>query len=533
MTEKSPQTDTEQTIQGADHKLGGSSLRPYQLEGIEQLREHIRAGRRRLVLEMPTGSGKTKTSLAMVKAAVAKGGRVMFCVNRCQLLDQTVSVFEGEGLEVGVIQGQNTRNTHRRVLVASIATIARRWEQVPTDLALLVIDEAHAVGGDTRYHKLIEEISTKAPRSVTIGLTATPWARGMSKHYEALQGPLMQAKVTPTTVAELIELGFLVDADIYAPCNPDMTGVKTVAGEYHEGQAAERMDKPEMVGDIVTTWLKHGQGKQTVAFASNIAHSQHIAADFQRVGIDARHLDYHMPQDEKNELLAAFDRKEFTILCNPLLLREGWDCPGVEVLILARPTKSLINYIQILGRVLRPAPGKTRAIVLDHSGTALRLGLPTDDRSGMELDDGKPKAGSEKKEKDKPESLPKPCTNCHYLKPAKTPVCPACGHQSIRPTDVEMLPGDLALIAKSRKHEARELAQRFGSKQKTYSMLLQIAEDRGYRPGWAARKYKDILGVWPRSLSEVTETPTPDLMAWVKAEARRFARENKQTEGRA
>ena len=477
-----------------------------------------------------TVTHNTKTALAMVQSAVARGGRVMFCVNRTQLLDQTVRVFEAQGLDVGVVQGANTRNLHRRVLVVSIATLARRPEHVPDDLALLVIDEAHAVGGDSRYHSLIAKVHNMAPRCAVIGLSATPWSKGMARHVEELGGPLMQAKVTPTSALDLIAEGFLVDADIYAPGAPDMTGVKTVAGEYNEGQAAERMDKPELIGDIVTTWLKHGQGKQTVAFGANIAHSQHIAQAFNRVGIDARHLDHNVPQAEKNELLAAFDRKEFLVLCNPLLLREGWDCPSVEVLILARPTKSLISYVQICGRVLRPAPGKQNATIIDHSGTCLRLGMPTDDRSGMELDDGKPKSGSDAEDKEKEEALPKPCPNCHFLKPAKTPICPACGHQSIRPTDVQMLPGELSLVAKSAKHKPSDLALRFGSKQQTYSMLLGVARDRKYNYGWVARKYRDVTGVWPRGLSEIAAEPSPDILTWIKAEARRWAKEIKQSE---
>lgn len=513
--------------------IGGLTLRPHQTDGIDQLRAHLRQGLRRLVLEIPTGGGKTECAIAMIHAAIEKGGRVVFAVNRTQLLDQTVRRFEAAGLSPGVIQSTNTRNTHRRVLVASVQTLARRWEEMPSDITLLVIDEAHAAGGDTRYHELIAKVHASGHKTAVIGLTATPWARGMAKHYEALQGPLFQAKVTPTSAQALIDAGFLVDADIYAPSSPDMDGVKVVAGEWHEGQTAERMNTPKLVGDIVTHWLKLAGGKKTVVFASNIAHSEHIAQQFQRAGIDARHLDHHVKQEDKGALLAAFDAGEFTVLCNPLLLREGWDCPSVEVLVLARPTRSLISYVQIVGRVLRTSPGKERAIVLDHSGTGERLGFPTDDRSGEPLCDGKPKAGSDAEKKEKVDALPKPCTNCHFLKPALTRKCPACGHEAIRPCDIEVEEGDLVLKKKSAKHEAIDHTMRFGTKQQTYSMLLGIADERGYKSGWVSRKYKEIFGVWPKSMIDRRSPASPEIRSWVKAEAIRWANAKKKEDARA
>jgi DNA repair protein RadD len=508
------------------------ALRPHQVQGISDLRDCMKTGLRRLILEIPTGGGKTEVAIDMIRSAVSKGGRVLFVVNRVQLLEQTVARFEAAGLSVGVYQAANTRETHRRVLVASIQTITSRkhFKDIPGDIGLVVFDEAHAAGGGKSYHRLMFEVLRKTPRTAVIGLSATPWAKGMSKQYEELGGPLFQSKVSPCSAQDLIDAGFLVDADIYAPYEPDMTGVQSKRDaatgelEYVEEQAAERMNQPKLVGDIVTTWLKLAGGKKTVVFASNIAHSQAIAESFNKCGISAKHLDYRMEGDEKRELLKAFDDGEFTVLCNPLLLREGWDCPSVEVLVMARPTRSMISYIQIVGRVLRTYPGKDRAIVLDHSGTCTRLGFPTDDRRDIPLNDGKPQSASAAEKSEREELLPKACPVCSFLKPAGKPECPACGHTTRRPSTVEMEDGELSLLKKSARHAPTDISRRFGSKQDVYSMLRCYAEDRGLKDGFIAHKYRSIFGVWPKGLSPIQKQPSDMLCQWLLAERIRYSK---------
>ena len=133
-------------------------------------------------------------------------------------------------------------------------------------------------------------------------------------------------------------------------------------------------------------------------FACSIPHAKHIVETFQAAGVSAEHLDYHHDDDERKEILDRFARGETMVLSNCTLLSEGWDCPACEVMILARPTRSLIRYIQMVGRVLRPSPetGKKMALLLDHSGSTARLGHPCDDLP-LELDDGKPKAAGKRK----------------------------------------------------------------------------------------------------------------------------------------
>lgn len=295
--------------------------------------------------------------------------------------------------------------------------------------------------------------------------------------------------------------------------------------DYNETQLAAAVDRPQLVGDIVSHWQRLAAGKPTVVFASNIAHSQHIVAAFQRAGITAAHIDYHHDDEERAEILDGFNQGRYTVLSNSALLAEGWDAPHAEVMILARPTKSLIRYVQMVGRILRPAPGKTRALLLDHSGTVLRLGFATDDLP-LELDDGNAnKAGSKKQERKKSE--PKPCPKCKFVRDAGVHVCPSCNFAPTRQSDVEVAEGELVKIDRKGKRPATH-----DVKQHVYSQLLHVASARGYRPGWAANQYRARFGVWPRGLRDVPAAPTDELLGWLKSQAIRFAKAREKAEVR-
>lgn len=756
-----------------------SELRDYQVNAIQNLRAEIAQKKRRVMLSSATGSGKSRIMVEMAQAAARKGKRVVVLCDRIQLVQQMSGHFTAIGLHHGIIQADNSRAEYSPVIVASIQTVMTRGLPEGTDLVL--IDEAHGCGGREEFRKVIQR-AMSSPKTVVIGFSATPWSKGLAKHYEELGGPLFESMVATVSIDGLIEQGFLVDADVYAPYDPDLSGVKTVAGDYNEKQLGDAMNKPKMVGDIVTHWLKLANGLPTVCFATNILHSQSIAAEFVKCGIAAEHISCKTPDAERLEILARVASGETKVICNAMLLTTGWDLPACRCMILARPTKSLVTYVQMVGRILRPhdnisvlyrsymedrdvcrgdemdagrqageyggrgtgiqgrsceahgvpslereesrlflaegarlpavqraregsqgawklhdgrdtqeavqrsqaggdcmdtepeqsasgqsqrrkqaeqhsrksgvddeprehdscakawlIPGKSArrlawdeqasgvagsgdqagaeivsawsidgtgkkiwctqdddkrdqgwqdlgacfvaddaadakhlarvlcrmhqgeeallvveastgtgaakriagveikktALVLDHSGTCQRLGSPTDDRSDIPMCDGKPKAGSDAKEKEKAEALPKVCPACSFLKPAKTPICPACGHQSQKPTDIVMADGELVLVQKSKKHKAEDPALRFGNKQKLWSMLLGYAEERNYSRHWASHKYKSITSVWPRMVANIACAPSPELRSWIKADTIRWANAKKAAELRA
>jgi len=489
-------------------------LRPYQSDLVDNTRLSLARGNRRVVVYLPTGAGKTRTAAAIIGMALAKGRKVVFVANRKQLVLQTSAVLHGLGIKHGILQADNTRSLDARVLVASIDTVHLRG--LPDDIGLIIIDECHSVAGSAKL-KLIMFSRNLVP---VIGLTATPFAAGMAKHYKELDGALFEDLVIGATVADLIADGHLVDCDIYAPSEPDLKGVRSSKGidgetDFRQSDLAKAIDKPSLIGDIRDHWFRLARNKQTVVFATDIPHSKHIVETFQAAGVAAEHIDYRMDDDERAAILKRFASGVTTVLSNCALLSEGWDCPTAEVMILARPTRSLIRYIQMVGRVLRPAPGKERALLLDHSGSTVRLGHPCDDLP-LALDDGKPRI-SGSRNTDRRESLPKKCAKCNFVKPAKVHECPACGFAPERQNAVQTING--TLVKQARKKPATK-----DVKQHVYSQLLFLQRKRGYSPGWVGNQYRTFFDVWPRGLAEVAATPTQEVISKVRANAVAFAK---------
>ena len=485
--------------------------RPYQAAAVQSLRLGLASGCKRQMLYSPTGSGKTEIALMLIRNAMQKGKRVVFLCNRIGLVEQASRRFLLAGIPHGVIQGDNTRHTHCSVIVGSIQTVARRG--MP-DCDLIVIDEAHAVAGSKDFRSVIMERNAVP----VVGLSATPFSKGLGKHYEKLGGALFLSMVVAATIPELIADGHLVDCDIYAPSEPDMTGIKTSRNafgelDFSDADVGRAVDKPTLIGDIVSHWMKLAKDTPTVCFAANIAHSQHIVESFRAAGVAAEHIDCYTTEDERTAILRRVSDGETTVISNVGILTEGWDFPACKTMILARPTRSLIRYIQMAGRVLRPHETKERALILDHSGTVSRLGFPTDEFP-LELDDGKPKATTASKEQQKPET--KPCAKCAYVKPPRTPVCPKCGHVSRVKNEVVEEAGELELFARKKK-------AKIDDKQRVWSELLAVRQAKGYSDGWAAHKYRAYFGAWPRGLIDVCSEPSAEIYSFITSQNIRFA----------
>lgn len=485
------------------------NLRPYQQTAEHQARLALAGGKRRVVLYLPTGGGKTLTATSIITKAVAKGRKVCFLANRKQLVAQTSAVLTRYGIAHGILQAENTRSLDARVLVASIDTVHVRG--LPADVGLIIIDECHGVAGSAKYRTLLAKYNNVP----VVGLSATPFAAGMAKHYDELRGPLFEELIVGATITDLIADGYLVDCDIYAPSEPDLAKVRSTKGmdgllDYAQSDLEEATDKPELIGDIVSHWRKLAAGKQTVVFACSIPHSKHITEQFQAAGVAADHVDYHHDDEERAAILDRFARGEAMVLSNVALLSEGWDCPATEVMILARPTRSLIRFVQMAGRVLRPADGKTRALLLDHSGSTARLGHPCDDLP-LDLDDGKPKAAGKQEKSERRESLPKACPSCHFMRQAGVHACPKCGFAPERRSDVETVDGQLVKVER-KKPIKKEAGQH------VYSQLLGYAEMRGFKTGWAYHKYAEFFdGKHPNGLRQVASNPTPEILGWIKS----------------
>jgi superfamily II DNA or RNA helicase len=184
--------------------------------------------------------------------------------------------------------------------------------------------------------------------------------------------------VEAADTAELTAAGFLVPVIVYASATPNLSGLRTRHGDYVESERAARVDQPKLVGDIVEHWHKLARGRPTVIFATGVRHSVHLRDEFRRSGSVAEHLDGSTPIAERDRILAWLAAREVDLVTNAMVLTEGWDAPDVSCCVLARPTKSFGLYKQMIGRVLRPAPGKIDALLLDHAGAVFMHGLPAD-----------------------------------------------------------------------------------------------------------------------------------------------------------
>src|SRR3984885_7645030 len=314
-------------------------LRPHQQLALDDLRVSVATGHRRPMLQAPTGFGKTLTAAHIIQCALDKGKRVAFTVPAISLIDQTVAAFEAEGIDcIGVMQGVHERTDRDQpVQVCSVQTIARRKRP---DVDIVLVDEAH------QLHREIFRWMKDCPDIPFIGLSATPWARGLRKYYDDL--------IIAATTADLIRDGFLSPFIAFAPCEPDLAGVRTVAGDFHEGELAEAMDRAVITGDIVETWLKRGEGRSTFCFCVNRRHAHNVAERFLDVGVAAEYMDGDTPREGREEIFGRFRSGETRIICNVGVLTTGIDL-DVRCIILARPTKSRMLFVQTIGRGLRPA----------------------------------------------------------------------------------------------------------------------------------------------------------------------------------
>ena len=494
-----------------------TELYPFQLKAVEDFNREIAADKRRPILVAPTASGKTVIGAAIIKQAVEAFHDVLVLAHRREIITQTSRKLHNHGIAHGIISAEMPKllRPMERVQVASIQTLharAIRTNRIGLPPArLIVIDEAHHAPA-TSYARIIDAY----PDAILLGLTATP-CRGDGRGLGGIFDTMIQAP----QVAELIELGFLVKTRVYAPVDPDLKGVRVQAGDYNEGQLADRMDRPQLIGDIVSHWHRYGERRKTVAFAVNVAHSLHLRDIFIESGVKAEHIDGTTPKAERDATLERLASGEIEIVTNCMVLTEGWDMPEVGCCILARPTRKMGLYRQMIGRVLRPAPSKTDAIILDHSGAVYRHGF-AEDHVEWTLSPDLRAENPAHQARDSYASRLTECTNCGAIREGGK-LCFHCGFLPTRQAgDIIIGDGELHLIDGHRKPKID--SDDPAAWQSWHAMLAHIANERGYQPGWVAYKFKEKFGAWPSWGAVEPLPPTPEVRSWVKSRMIAFAK---------
>lgn len=466
-------------------------IRDYQQKAIDDVREAFKT-KKKVILTAPTGSGKTVVALTIVKAVLEKGKKIGFICDRLTLLDQTANVMLDAGIDFGIIQGNNHLTDYsKKFQICSAQTLSRR--DTGNGFDFIIIDEAHIMF----KHQL--KMLENHEETFFLGLTATPFTKGLGKHWDGL--------VVGPTVSNLIERGFLSKYVAYGPSKPDLRGVKIVAGDYNKKQLAEKTDTSKLIGDIVEHWFKLAQTRRTIAMAVNTAHAEHIAESFQKKGIKSDFIHCYLLPHEVQRKLQAFRNGELQLLSSVDMISRGFDMPQADCLIIARPTKSLNYHLQAIGRVLRPSPGKENALILDHAGNFERLGFP-DDEFDMVLNVTTEKETAKKK-KEKKEKLPKTCPKCFCIKPAGVLVCPQCGFETKKQSNIINTDGELQELQKKRRTKATT-----EDKEKMYAKLMAAAMVADFKDGWAYYQYKKHFGIFPAKKTGIE--PDGQLYDWLK-----------------
>lgn len=475
-------------------------LRPHQEKALALLRQSLRSGNRRVVVQMPTGAGKTLTAARIIEGALAKGNDVIFTAPMISLIDQTVDAFEAEGIRgIGVMQANHPRSDRfARVQVASIQTLARR--EIPK-AALVVVDECHIRA------EVIDKLMAERPDVFFVGLSATPWRAGMGRAWQDL--------VIPCTIGDLIREGYLSQFVAYGPDVPDLSRVKVVRGDYAEAQLAEVMGNAALVGNVVATWMERGENRPTLVFGVNRLHAQQMAEQFHRAGVASAYVDGETDGVERARIGRQFRGGDVRVICSVRTMTTGVDLP-VSCIVDAAPTKSEMLHVQKIGRGLRVNPGTEDCVILDHAGNSLRLGLVTDIHHDS-LSMSKPGAKDDRPREKPAEALPKPCSKCEVLFAGR--ICPSCGHERRPPCTVVSTDGGLVQLGGKAQKVPLEV------KERRYAGLLWIAQQRGYKPGWAYHKYAEWHGVHPPSgMKPVPEAPSLEVTNWVKSRQIAYAK---------
>ena len=475
-------------------------LRPRQAAAIEQIRQAVREKHTRIILQAPPGMGKTLIAAHLIHGSVEKGKRPIFTCPAITLVEQTLEAFEFEGIrDIGVIQAQHERTDWtRQVQIASVQTLVRR--ALP-EVDVILIDECHE-----SFEELNKRLdSAEWAGKIAIGLSATPWAKGMGLRWTKL--------IVAATTNELIAEGYLSSSCVFVPeYSVDRSRLKSKMGEFTDASSSEAMRSPKIVGDVVKEWKERGPGEKTFMFCVDRNHAKSQMEAFQDAGIPFGYIDALTPMDDRTRQFQKMGYGELAGIASVGCLIRGVD-EDVRAIIDAQPTKSVMRHVQKWGRGIRMADGKEFLIGLDHAGNNQSLGLFADIHFDR-LDTSKPgEKGNALVEEKKP-SKPKTCPLCKALIPPNQRQCPACGAM-VSFTSVEAVAGDLVQLGEGGKaqNKANREATLF-EKQEFYSGLLTLAHQRGKSEGSAAHRYREKYGKWPNALEKIQGPVSLEVQNW-------------------
>lgn len=381
------------------------ALRPYQIQGEADIFAQWKGGKKSVMFQLVTGGGKTVLFVSIIKKFLAAGKRVVLIAHREELIKQGWETLYKSEIMAGIIKSGTAENFYMPCQVASIQTIARRSKLPKADL--VIFDEAHHSQDDNSYGDVLLR---HWPTARVLGVTATPYrlgGKGFTTLFETLvQGP---------TFKQIVQMGYLVPFRYLVAYNPDLSKARVQRGDY----VSDDIEKAMQLAPIVQSYMDHCKGMSGICFAINIDHSNLIVRQYIAAGVPAAHVDANTALDVRRKMFQDLKDKKILVLVNVGIATEGTDIPNIDFVQLARPTKSLSLYLQMVGRVTRPlfasikdaqsdeerrygiaGSSKPYGIVLDNAGLYLDHGLPD-----SEFNWHRHFIGEQKRDKNKPETI--------------------------------------------------------------------------------------------------------------------------------
>ena len=364
-----------------------SKLRDYQEKHKQDIYQAWDDGCRSVMLQMPTGTGKTYLFVSIIKdfQTHINQCRILVLAHRDEILNQICdTLYYKYNVPCGKIDKSNHSVEHNNILVASVQTMVKRLNVYEDNFNLIVVDEAHHTKAQS-YKRIIKHFQ----RAKVLGVTATPYrlsGDNFKTEYDRL--------ILSAPIKDYIKNGVLSDIK-YLPTDIVIYNCDSIAlgadGDYQKEVLFKHMNNPLIYTSIIDTYKRCASNKKGIVYTIKKEHNKELQKYFEKESIASAAIDSDTPIEIRRHLIEQFKQGEIKVLCNVDIFGEGFDCPDVDFILLARPTKSLSLYLQQVGRGLRKTENKDNVLIIDCVGSYTRFGLPTKERDWQKHFDGKGK----------------------------------------------------------------------------------------------------------------------------------------------
>ena len=468
-------------------------LYPFQRDLCRDVFAAWRDGSQRVMLQLATGGGKTVIAGALMEALYAKKRRILILVHRRELIRQFLKTLSEMAFshDIGVIAPRFPQRPWARIILASVQSLVRKKE---LDLLpdYIFTDEAHHIRAKT-YERIVE----RWPNARGLGLSATPERldkKGLDLQYDTMvQGPGM---------GWLMEHKYLCRYKLISPSlHLDMSGIKKLAGDYSPHDLDEKFGD-KVIADCVDAYLRYARGRKPIIFCWSIKQSKKVVEQLRMAGVRAVHIDGDTEGTRRDNMLEEFESGSIEAISNVDVFSEGLDCKAADTIVMARPTKSLVKYLQMIGRSLRYLPNK-EALLMDLCDNVFQEGFGLPDSERVWTLKGK-MTGSAPLDKGKGAPV-RVCKACFTVFSVQKSVCPACGEEyriEARYSEAKMGLSEVTHeTLKSKSPTNRSVMRKVFATRGDVDALKRICAEMGYKDGWVAHMLR-IIGERSRNVPQ-------------------------------